>query len=125
VKIARYFIVGGVAAGIDFLLFAALVKGLDVGWMLAGVVSFCFATMANYGLSVRHVFSSGVRFQRGKEISLVFLVSGVGLVMNQAALAALIEGTGWDPLLAKIGATSAVFFWNYGARRHFIFKPRS
>ncbi len=123
-KIARYFLVGGTAACIDFLLFAALVKGLDVNWMLAGVVSFCFATVMNYGLSVRHVFRSGVRFRRRQEISLVFLASGVGLVTNQAVLAALIDRVGWDPILAKIGATAAVFFWNYGARRHYIFKPR-
>jgi len=125
VKIARYFLVGGVAAGVDFLLFAVLVKGMALGWMLAGVVSFCFATMVNYALSVRHVFISGVRFQRTQEVSLVFLVSGVGLAMNQAVLAVLIEGTGWDPLLAKIGATSSVFLWNYSARRYYIFKQRS
>ena len=124
-RIARYFLVGGVAAGVDFVLFVVAVKGLAVGWMPAGIVSFCFATLVNYSLSVKYVFSSGVRFQRGQEILLVFLVSGVGLVVNQAALATLIEGAGWDPLMAKIGATSAVFFWNYGVRRYFIFKPRS
>jgi len=124
-RVARYFLVGGVAAGVDFVLFAVMFKWLAVGWMPAGIVSFCFATLVNYALSVRHVFSSGVRFQRGKEILLVFLVSGVGLAINQAALVALIEGAGWDPLWAKIGATSSVFFWNYGVRRYFIFKPPS
>jgi putative flippase GtrA len=124
-RVARYFLVGGVAAGVDFVLFLVMVKGLAVGWMPAGIVSFCFATLVNYSLSVRYVFSSGVRFQRGHEILLVFLLSGVGLVVNQAALATLIEGAGWDPLMAKIGATSSVFFWNYGVRRYFIFKSRS
>jgi len=124
-RIARYFLVGGVAAGVDFAFFAVMVKGLAVGWMPAGIVSFCFATLVNYALSVRHVFSSGVRFRRGQEILLIFLVSGVGLVVNQAALAALIGGAGWNPLMAKIGATSSVFCWNYGVRRCFIFKPRS
>jgi putative flippase GtrA len=123
-RVARYFLVGGVAAGVDLVLFVVMVKGLAVGWMPAGMVSFCFATLVNYSLSVRYVFSSGVRFQRGQEILLVFLVSGVGLVVNQAALATLIEGAGWDSLIAKIVATSAVFFWNYGVRRCFIFKPR-
>jgi len=122
-KVARYFLVGGAAAGVDFALFAIMVKGLAIGWMPAGVVSFCFATLVNYGLCVRYVFISGVRFRRRQEMLLVFLVSGVGLVVNQAALAALIQVAGCDPLLAKIGATSSVFFWNYGVRRYLIFKP--
>lgn len=124
-RISRYLLVGGVATGVDFVLFAVMFKGLAIGWMLAGIISFCFATLVNYSLSIRFVFSSGVRFQSGQEILLVFIVSGAGLVVNQAVLGALIGGTGWDPLLAKIGATSSVFFLNYGVRRYFIFKPRS
>ena len=53
---------------------------------------------------------------------LVFVVSAVGLVINQAVLAILIEWFGMDVLLSKVAATGSVFFWNYGARRHFIFR---
>lgn len=122
-KIARYFLVGGAAAGVDFVLFAVLVKGFGIGWLSAGTFSFCIATIANYLLSIRHVFQSGARFGKSHELMLVFIVSAVGLVTNQVVLALLVEGQGVDVLLSKVAATGSVFFWNYGARRHFIFKP--
>lgn len=121
-KIAKYFLVGGAAAAVDFLLFALLVKVLDLGWMGAAGFSFCAATLVNYLLSIRHVFRSGARFAKQHEMALVFAVSAIGLLINQSALGILIEWFGVDMLLAKIAATGSVFFWNYGARRHFIFK---
>ena len=121
-KIARYSLVGGSAALVDFLLFVALVKGFGFGWLASATYGFCVATFVNYFLSVRHVFESGVRFRKRQEIALVFVVSAIGLLINQAALWALIEGGGIDILLSKVAATGLVFFWNYGARRHFIFR---
>lgn len=121
-KIARYFLVGGVAAGVDFLLFAGLVKGLGFDWKPCAVLSFSVATVVNYVLSVRHVFESGVRFKKNHEIFLVFFVSAVGLAINQGVLFFLIEEVHMDVLVSKIVGTGSVFFWNYGARRHFIFR---
>ena len=123
-KIVRYFFVGGAAGVIDFLLFALLVKFFRFYWFPAAMASFVTATAANYWLSIRHVFDSGVRFSRQHEVALVFFVSGIGLAINQFILWILIETLQWDPLLAKVFATSAVFFWNFSARHKFIFKAR-
>ena len=121
-KIVRYFFVGGVAAGLDITVFGILTKGLGLPWFSVAVFSFVLANIVNYLLSIWYVFNSGVRFSRHHEVFWVFVVSGVGLVFNQAILWALIERLTWDLLLAKIAATSGVFLWNYGVRRNFIFK---
>lgn len=118
----RYFFVGGAAAFVDFSVFSLLLYGLSVNWFWAALVGFLMATAVNYVLSVRHVFESGVRFRKSHEISLVFLVSGIGLVLNQLALYVGIALMGFYPLVAKIGATSVVFLWNFFARSRFIFK---
>ena len=121
IRLIRYFFVGGAAAVVDFVLFAGQVKVSDVPWYYAGVVSFIAATLVNYLLSIRFVFQSGVRFSKNHEIALVFLVSAVGLAINQAVLFLLIAMAAVDPLAAKVGATGAVFFWNYAARLKFVF----
>ena len=121
-KVVRYFFVGGCAATVDFVLFALLTRAAGVSWFWAGVVGFTVATMVNYVLSVQHVFTSGVRFSRMGEIALVFLVSAIGLAINQAVLGVLIEGAGWNSLLAKVVATGSVFFWNFGLRHSYIFR---
>ena len=121
-KIVKYFVVGGFAAFVDILLFAVLVKGFEFSWLSSAAFSFCVATLVNYFLSVRLVFKSGVRFGKSNEILLVFAVSAIGLMINQVVLGILIEVHGTDVLLSKVAATGSVFFWNFGARRYFIFR---
>jgi putative flippase GtrA len=121
-KIFRYFMVGGVAAIVDISVFMLLAKLLKWPWFPAALMSFILATLVNYFLSVRHVFSSGVRFRRHQELALVFIVSAVGLVINQMMLWLLIEQFKYYLLTSKISATAVVFFWNYSSRKYFVFK---
>ena len=120
-KIIRYFFVGAMAATIDIGVFGFLVEGLAVPWFVAGVVSFFLATTANYLISIRYVFQSGIRFPQRREMSLVFLVSAVGLVINKAALWMFIDKMAFYTISSKALASATVFLWNYGLRRKFIF----
>ena len=123
-KLIRYFFVGGTAALVDFGVFVGLVKLAGLGWFWSALISFVLATAVNYVLSVRHVFESGVRFSRHHEVLLVFLVSGIGLAINQAVLFLLIDQNGLNVLIAKILATGVVFVWNFLARSRFVFSDR-
>jgi len=99
VKILRYFFVGGVAAAVDiafFFLFASL-AGLN--YLVVAPFGFVLATWVNYQLSIRHVFRSGARFKRSREILLVYAISAIGLLINQAVLYVLV---------AKLGAGGKV-----------------
>ena len=123
-KIIRYGTVGAIAAAFDFLFFALLAKVLGFNYFVVGAIGFVIATTINYFLSIRFVFESGVRFSSHAEITLVFLISSVGLVLNQAVLFLGISWLGWEMLLVKVCATGSVFFWNFGARSQFVFKPQ-
>ena len=90
-KFIKYFFVGGIAALVDFLIFALFVKVLELPWFISGITGFFLATLVNYLLSIRHVFTSGARFKKHKEIMLIFFVSFIGLVVNQLILWQCIE----------------------------------
>jgi putative flippase GtrA len=120
-RIARYFLVGGAAACVDIGLFMLFAQYLGFPYLRVSAASFVAATFVNYFLSVRFVFVSGVKFAKRWEIALVFLVSVVGLGLNQLILAACVELAAFNLLLAKLTATGTVFFWNYLARRLFVF----
>ena len=124
-RIVRYFFVGAAAAAVDIGLFTFFVHFLHFNYFAVGVCTFVIATAVNYALSVRHVFRSGARFRPRHEVMLVFAVSAVGLVVNQGCLYIGVAMAGLPPVLAKVGATGAVFFWNYWARAHFVFKQRA
>lgn len=121
-KIFRYFFVGFVAASVDIGIFTIAVKGFGFDWFFVALFSFALATLANYLLSVRYVFESGVRFKKRAEMSLVFLVSGIGLTINQSFLWLLIETANINEVLSKLITSASVFLWNYAARSRFIFK---
>ena len=120
-RVARYFAVGGAAACVDIGLFMLFAQALGLPYLRVAAGSFVLATLVNYLLSVRFVFVSGARFARRWEVLLVFVVSAIGLGINQLILAACVELAGFNLLLAKLTATGVVFFWNYLARRFFVF----
>ena len=120
-RIARYLVVGGVAAIVDISLFMLFAKGLGLPYLRVSAATFVLATIVNYWLSIRLVFVSGARFRRRWEVALVFAVSTIGLVLNQLILALSVERLGTGLFAAKILATGCVFFWNYFARRVFVF----
>src|SRR5215212_3811485 len=96
-KIARYFVVGGIAALLDFGLFGILLFAFGKQyWFGAAAISFVAATAINYVLSIKIVFSQGVRFSRTNEILLVFLVSFVGLGVNQSSIWFLYKIADWN-----------------------------
>jgi putative flippase GtrA len=119
--VLRYLGVGAAAAAVDIGLFWIFARELGLPYLRVAIATFVAATLVNYVLSVRFVFVSGVRFRRRWELALVFLVSGLGLAVNNAMLWICVERLALDLLLAKIAATGTVFFWNYFARRQFVF----
>ena len=124
-KLLRYFAVGGAAATVDIGLFVIFAKLVGFNYLWVAASSFAIATFVNYMLSVRFVFSSGVRFSRANEFFLVYLVSGMGLLVNQAVLYTGIDLFMLEMVLSKCIATGVVFFWNYFARAYFVFRPPS
>jgi putative flippase GtrA len=120
-KIIKYFFVGGIAAVADIGLFylGAAVAGWN--YMIVGTVSFTLATLVNYIISIRVVFQSGARFSRHYEMLLVFLVSCVGLALNQLILYVCVSVLAIHLLPAKLIATAGVFLWNYHLRSRFVF----
>jgi len=122
-RIVRYFFVGAISSAVDISIFAVAVKVYALNWFSVALCSFILATAVNYCLSIRYVFQSGVRFKKSEEISWVFAISGMGLLINLTVLWFLIESFSFDEVFSKLLATATVFFWNFSARSLFVFKP--
>lgn len=119
--VQKYFLVGGTCALIDWALFALLLYGLDVHYLVSGAISFVVSTGVNYYLSVRFVFGVGRR-SLSQRVILLSAVSAVGIVFNLALLTIGIDVIGVHPMIAKVFATVAVFGWNFLLRYFFVFQ---
>jgi putative flippase GtrA len=124
VRAARYFVVGGISAVFDISLFFVFAKLLGYHYLAVSTVTFVFAVALNYALSVRYVFTSGVRFSRGQELALVYLVSAIGLGLHLLVLYVAVDKLGVELMLSKFVATGSVFMWNFLVRNYFVFRPR-
>ena len=121
-KIIKYFIVGSIAALTDFSLFYIFTKLLKYNYMMVAFISYAIATYINYILSTKYVFQSGTKYSKKVEISLIYLISGVAIGINQISLYLLIDVLFVEMLISKVIATAITFFWNYFLRKNFIFK---
>jgi putative flippase GtrA len=124
-KLFKYFFVGGVAALVDISIFALFAKILQFNYLLIGAFGFILATFVNYILSVRYVFSSGIRFNnKQQELIAVYMVSAMGLLIHQVALYSAVNLLNLELMLAKINATGIVFLWNFSIRHFFVFSAK-
>ncbi len=119
-KLSRYFVVGGVAAIVEWAAFAALFYRTPMDYVMSAVVAFTLAWLVNYALSLKFVFASG-RHPRQLEILYVAVVSIVGAGINIGAMVVLVEWLGLPVMPAKIIGTGTTFFWNFLLRHYWIF----
>ena len=130
VKIILYLFVGGTAAlvewGLFYLFFYYLLVGLglsiDTLTMVATALAFGLSTLYHYFLGNILVFDSGSKYDKSKELSLVFLVSIMGLVFNLVLMYVFVGLFSWKPMLAKVITSCIVVVWNYLSRKKWIFK---
>ena len=118
----RYFGVGFVAAVIDFTVLGVAVNVYKLNWFAIAPISFILATAVNYVLSIHFVFESRARFTKTTELLLVFAISTVGLLLNQAMLWVLTTVISLDVLISKVFATVILFSWNYAIRKSYVFR---
>jgi putative flippase GtrA len=120
-QLIRYLFTGGTAALVDWFFYWLLIYSFGFYYLVAAIISFTVATMVNYYLSANWVFRNSSKYSRTSEIILVFMVSLVGLLINQLCLFILVEVALFHLMWAKILSTGFVFFWNYYLRKRYIF----
>ena len=132
-KIFMYLLVGGSAAllewGLFFVFFSVLMHAgmfsLQTQNVLAATtLAFGTSTLYHYVLCNRFVFDSGSRYHKGTEVSLVFLVSAIGLGWNLLLMWIFTSPVllGLNPMISKVMASAIVTVWNYLSRKKWIFK---
>lgn len=132
VKLILYLFVGGTAALVEWSLFYGLINwvlpstGLSVTSMslLGTCIAYGLSTIYHYFLGNVLVFNSGTRFNKAAELTLVFIVSGMGLGFNLVLMYIFVGLLSWPPFMSKVVASFLCVAWNYLARKYFIFsKP--
>ena len=118
-----YFFVGLSAALVEWITFWLCNSRFGFNIYVATIIAFVCATVVNWSVARRTTFKESARFIKPtRDIMPVFVISGVGLILNLILMGLISDILGVYPLIAKIVATGIVFFWNFGARKILIYK---
>lgn len=121
-QFGRYILVGGSAFIVDFGSYC-LLGLLGVHYLVAGVVSFIAGFAFNFSVSRLLIFKATVTEKaNAKELLAVLLISLIGLILTEALLLVGTEIILMDYRASKIIASIIVLFWNYFARRKFVYR---
>ncbi|WP_416182422.1 GtrA family protein [Acidaminococcus timonensis] len=121
VRVLCYLIIGGTAALFEWSL--VYLFNLRWGWnyLVATAAAYLCSTVCHYIATNIWVFTSGVRYSRKKEFSLVLVVSILGLLLNVLLMRIFVGGMGLPVMVSKIIASALVTIWNYFSRKKWIY----
>jgi putative flippase GtrA len=124
-QLIRYTFVGGLAFLVDFGTLFILTERFKIYYLLSAGIAFVLGLAVNYVLSVIWVFSGRTIANKRLEFLLFLLIGLVGLGFNELFLWALTNILSVYYLLSKIITTVIVYFWNFFARKIFLFNKKN
>lgn len=121
VKLLLYLVIGGTAALVEWSFFWLFAHIFGIHYLVATATAFFLSTVYHYFLGNILVFNSGARYKKGKEFSLVLVVSAIGLGFNLLLMRIFVGGLGWPDMPSKMLTSALVVVWNYLSRKKWIF----
>ena len=119
----KFGVVGTIAFCIDNGVLMLLSQAFGVDPVLSAAVSFCVSVVFNYMASMRYVFTHRADMSRSREFAVFIVLSAVGLVINEACMAAGVAVLGTSALMVtvtKLFATAVVMVWNFFSRKKWL-----
>ncbi len=117
-----YLVVGAGATVVEWLVFYLFDVKAGLHYSVATALAFAVSTLANWALGRVLVFKKGDTKGLLHELSAIYGVSIVGLLMNIGIMWVVIECFKLSDMMAKIIATMIVFVANFAVRKFWIYK---
>ena len=118
----KFAVVGITSLIVDyvFMVFLTENSALGLDYFQASAFSYTLSVFVNYYLSMRFVFHGKEEMGRVKEASIFFILSLVGLLLNQAMMWIAVEVFQIYYVVAKLLSTLLVTNYNFISRKKFF-----
>lgn len=119
-QIMKFGIVGFLAFCLDYGLFLLLANVFGVHYLVSSATSFIISTVFNFVCSMRFVFAGKEGQTRTQQFIIFFVLSLIGLGLNQLILWLCVEWLLIPSWIGKLVATAVVMVFNFVTRKIFL-----
>ena len=119
---ALYSCVGCSATGIEWLIFYLMNQRIGLHYAPSTVIATVFSGFTNWAVG-RILLFRGTGHNLG-ELGKIYLTSIIGMGFNLLLMWAMVDGFGFNEMLAKVIATIFVFLWNYLIHTRLIYRGK-
>ena len=118
----KFFLLGIISTLVDYILYSIAIL-FDSNYILAIILGYSAGLITNYILGRKFIFTSGHKLKNSKrEFIAVFVIAILGAFFTIIIVKVLSYSSfQMDPLLSRPIAIAIVFFWNYLARKLFVY----
>lgn len=116
----KFAVVGIASLMVDYGFMVFLTENTAWGYFYSCAFSYTISVFVNYVLSMRYVFEGREDMSRMKEASIFFILSLIGLFMNQMVMWIAVDVFEIYYALAKLLSTLIVTNYNFVSRKTFL-----
>lgn len=117
IQFCKFAAVGITSLIVDYGLMIFLTENSALGYFKACAFSYTMSVLVNYILSVKFVFQVKEDMSKTKEASIFFVLSLIGLLLNQIFMLFFVDFLGIYYAAAKLLSTLLVTSYNFVSRK--------
>lgn len=120
--LGRFFLLGIVSLIVDYTIYSLMLLN-GINYASSIIVGYSGGFIVNFYGGRKHIFTLGAKTKRfSTELLVVFLIALTGLGINIVIVKTLSYSFFTiNPYFSRVIAIGTVFFWNYAARKKFVY----
>ncbi len=118
----KFLLLGVLSTLIDYTLYSSAIL-LGINYVFAIILGYSSGLLANYIIGRNFIFTSGHKLKSSKQEFVAVVVIAVFGALFTIAIVKILSYSLFhmDPLISRPIAIAIVFFWNYFARKLFVY----
>ncbi|MDO9253861.1 MAG: GtrA family protein [Bacteroidales bacterium] len=125
IEATKFTLVGAASFVLTFVVFTAMLKMLQVNYLLSLIAAWVVGMLFSYVLNFVWVFKPDKEIQFRVRFIRFFLASVLSIAMNILALSYIVERTDFDPFYVQMALIPFIIIFNFSTAKYWSLKTTS